>query len=410
MVDSSDPIRPNQTGLGQTELDQTGTFAHLKASERRWAWVEVNLEAIRRNLARFRRHIGSDVLIMAVVKANAYGHGAIEVARTALNSGAKYLGVSNVDEGISLRRAGIIAPIIVLSEPPQETIQALLHYQLTPAVHSAEFALAFGEAAVALDRIAPFHLKIDTGMNRVGVHYADAPDLLRTIDFHRGIQLQGVFTHFATADEVDTFEFSRQYERFMQALEEMRYMGIDPGIVHAANTAATIRYKQTHFDMVRIGIGMYGMHPSEVTKSMIELYPAMSVYARVSMVKSVQMGEGVSYGMRYRSPGNVLIGTLPLGYADGLSRELSEKMKVLLHGRRLPQVGNICMDMMMFEADQRNVAGRPAIQPQIGDEVVIVGQDQGERISLDELAEILGTINYDMACRLGERLERIYVE
>jgi len=261
-----------------------------------------------------------------------------------------------------------------------------------------------------LDRIAPFHLKIDTGMNRVGVHYADAPDLLRTIDFHRGIQLQGVFTHFATADEVDTFEFSRQYERFMQALEEMRYMGIDPGIVHAANTAATIRYKQTHFDMVRIGIGMYGMHPSEVTKSMIELYPAMSVYARVSMVKSVQMGEGVSYGMRYRSPGNVLIGTLPLGYADGLSRELSEKMKVLLHGRRLPQVGNICMDMMMFEADQRNVAGRPAIQPQIGDEVVIVGQDQGERISLDELAEILGTINYDMACRLGERLERIYVE
>jgi len=390
--------------------DLTGTFTKLSASERRWAWVEVDLEAIRRNLQRFRRHIGPDVLIMAVVKANAYGHGAVEIAKKALASGAKQLGVSNVDEGITLRRAGIMAPILVLSEPPQETIQAILHYQLTPAVHSADFALALGEAAAAIDRVADYHLKIDTGMNRVGVHYADAPDLLRTIDFHRGIQLQGVFTHFATADEVDTFEFSRQYERFLTALEEMRYMGINPGIVHAANTAATIRYKQTHFHMVRIGIGMYGLHPSPITRSMIELYPAMSVYARVSMVKPVPMGDGVSYGMRYRSPGNVLIGTLPLGYADGISRELSGKMHVLLNGARLPQVGSICMDMMMFEADQRTSASRQTIQPKVGDEVVIVGADGNQQITLDDLADLLGTINYDMACRFGERLQRVYLD
>jgi len=385
-------------------------LSSLNAPDRRWAWIEVNLEAIRRNLQRFRKHIGSDVQIMAVVKADAYGHGAIEVARTALESGAKQLAVSNVVEGVRLRRAGIMAPILVLSEPPLATIDLLLHYQLTPAVQSSEFVLALGEAASALDRVAGFHLKVDTGMNRVGIHSADAPDFLRTIDFHRGLQLQGVFTHFATADEVETYEFSRQYERFVTALEEMRYLGIDPGIVHAANTAATIRYRQAHFNMVRIGIGMYGLHPSPITRSMIELYPAMSVYARVTTVKPVPMGEGVSYGMRYRSPGNVLVGTLPLGYADGFSRELSGKMKVLLRGRKLPQIGTICMDTMMFEADQRSSPGRAPILPVVGEEAVIVGQDGNERITMEELADILGTINYDIACRLGSRLERIYVE
>jgi len=382
----------------------------LEAPDRRWAWLEIDLDAIRRNLQRFRRHVGPDVLIMAVVKADGYGHGAVQVARTALASGAKLLGVANVDEGIALRKAGIIAPILVLSQPPAATIGLILHYQLTPAIDTAEFALALGEAAAAMDRVAPFHLKIDTGMNRVGVHYADAPDLLRTIDFHSGLQLQGVFTHFATADEVETFEFGRQYDRFLTALEEMRYLGIDPGIVHAANTAATIRYKQAHFDMVRIGIGMYGLHPSKVTQPLMELRPAMNLYARIVKVKPVPMGEGVSYGLRYRSPGNVLIATLPLGYADGFARELSGKIDVLLHGRRLPQVGTICMDMMMFEADQRAKAGKQTIQPQVGEEVVLVGQDGSEEITLDELAELLGTINYDMACRLGMRLERIYVD
>jgi alanine racemase len=396
--------------VGQILQAQAEALTADNAPERRWAWLEINLEAIRRNLQRFRRYIGPDVLMLAVVKADAYGHGAVDVARTALSSGAKYLGVSNVDEGVTLRRAGIIAPIIVLSQPPPSTIGLILHYKLTPAVQSYEFALALGEAAASLDRIAPYHLKVDTGMNRVGVHYADAPDLLRTIDFHKGIQLQGVFTHFATADEVETYEFGRQYDRFVHALEEMRYLGINPGIVHAANTAATIRYRKSHFDMVRVGIGMYGLHPSALTRSMIDLYPAMSLYARVTMVKPVPMGEGVSYGMRYRSPGNVLVGTLPLGYADGMARELSGKIDVLLRGRRLPQVGSICMDMMMFEADQRPAVNRPPIQPAVGDEVTIVGLDGDERISLDDLAELLGTINYDMACRLGMRLKRIYVE
>ncbi|MDR0309097.1 MAG: alanine racemase [Coriobacteriales bacterium] len=380
----------------------------LPVSDRRWAWLEIDLEAIRQNLRRFRRIVGPDVMIMAVVKADGYGHGAAEVARTALNSGAKMLGVSNIDEGIALRESGIVAPVLVLAEPPISTVEALVRYHLIPTVYSMEFALAYGEASSAADQIGPYHLKVDTGMNRVGIHYSDAGDFLRTLDFHKGLQLQGVFTHFATADEADTIEFTQQYDRFHEALDNIRYMGIKPGIVHAANTAAAIRYRNSHFHMVRIGIGMYGLHPSNLTKQVLTLQPAMSLHARINFVKPVPMGEGVSYGLRYRSPGNVLIGTLPLGYADGIARELSGRIQILYQGQRLQQVGTICMDMMMFEADQRPLLKRTPVKPQVGEEVVIVGKSGDEEISLDEIAALLGTINYDVACRFGMRLDRVY--
>ncbi|MDR2197588.1 MAG: alanine racemase [Coriobacteriales bacterium] len=382
----------------------------LVASDRRWAWVEINREAIRHNLKRFRRHLGPDVRIMAIVKADAYGHGAEEVARIALTTGATCLGVASVDEGVRLRLAGIGAPILVLTEPPIQAIELLLHHQLIPAVYNRAFALALGEMADANGRPAPFHLKIDTGMNRVGIHHSDAADFLRQISFHRGLELQGTFTHFATADEVDTYEFGRQLERFSVALETIRYMGMNPGIVHAANTSAALRYRQAHFDMVRVGIGMYGLYPSRAAQGLIELHPAMSVHARVNCLKAVPMGEGVSYSFTYRSPGNVQIATIPLGYGDGLSRVLSNHMEVLCKGRRLPQVGTICMDMTMFEINQRQSLKTPRVDVQLGDEVVIVGNSGQERIALDDLARSLGTINYELACRFGLRLERVYTE
>jgi alanine racemase len=380
------------------------------APERRWAWVEIDREAIRYNLKRFRRTLGPDVKMLAVVKADGYGHGAVESARVALSTGAAILGVSSVDEGIELRRAGIAAPILILAEPPIEAIPLVLQHQLISAIYNMEFALALGETASAQGRVSPYHLKIDTGMNRVGVHHSDAGDFLRTISFHRGLELQGVFTHFATADDVDTYEFRRQLERFDQALAVIRYMGVDPGIVHAANTSAAIRYKQAHYDMVRLGIGIYGLHPSEVTKQMIELRPAMSVRARVSFLKAVPVGEGVSYSHTYRSPGNVLIATLPIGYGDGLSRVLSNRMDVLINGRRLPQVGNICMDMMMVEINQRSSALNPRTKIELGDEAIIVGKSGNESITLDDMAKMIGTINYELACRFGLRLDRVFVD
>jgi alanine racemase len=379
-------------------------------TERRWAWVEVDCEAIRHNLKRFRRHLGPDVRIMAVVKADAYGHGAPEIARVALATGATFLGVSNVDEGVQLRNSGIAAPILILSEPPIEAIPLLLRHQLISTVYNREFALALGELADAHGRPAPFHLKVDTGMNRVGVHYSDAPDFLRQISFHRGLELQGVFTHFATADDIDTFEFKKQLSHFEQTLETIRYMGLDPGIVHAANTAATLRYKQSHFDMVRVGLGLYGLYPSEVTRNILELHPAMSVHARVNYLKTVPMGEGVSYSFSYRSPGNVLIATIPIGYGDGLSRILSNRMQVLCKGRRLPQVGTICMDMTMLEVNQRQSLKTPRVDVQIGDEIILIGESEGDWITLDDMARALGTITHELACGFGQRLERVYVE
>ena len=390
--------------------------AMLLPWERRWAWAEIDREAIRTNLKTMRKHIGSGTMILAVVKADAYGHGAVEVAQVALSAGSKYLGVASVAEGMKLRQAGIKAPIIILSEPPIASIKALLHYDLIPAVFTMEFALALGETAAANGVIAPFHLKVDTGMNRIGVHYTDAGDFLRTISFHEGLELQGTFTHFATADTADSFSFKTQMDRFYHALENIRYMGMDPGIVHAANSAAAIRYKRSHYDMVRLGIVTYGLHPSSLTREFVHLEPAMSIHARVNALKQVPLGEGVSYGLTYHSPGGVAIATIPLGYADGLSRVFSNKIDVLVDGHRYPQVGTICMDMCMFEvrtrpdiSSVRNAqlsAGRRPVE--YGDEVIVVGKSGNQEITLDELAAQMGTINYDLACMFGQRLERAY--
>lgn len=398
----------------QTQIDYT---IPRVPHERRWAWVEIDREAIRTNLKNMRKHIGPDTIILTVVKADGYGHGAVETARVALGAGAKYLGVSNVIEGVELRQAGIDAPIIILSEPPITSVRTILHNDLIPAVFTIEFALALGEAASALGVIAPFHLKVDTGMNRVGVHYTDAGDFLRTLSFHEGLELQGTFTHFATADTSDTFSFRNQLDRFEHALENIRYMGMEPGLVHAANSAAAIRFKESHYDMVRIGIAGYGLHPSELTRDLIKLYPAMGVYARITALKQVPLGEGVSYGLSYRSPGAVEIATIPLGYGDGLSRSLSNKMNVLVDGYVYPQVGAICMDMCMFEINNRpDISNLRSAQlsaerkpVEYGSEVVVVGKSGDKEIPIEDLATQMGTINYDMACMFGRRLERLYI-
>ncbi|MDR2672313.1 MAG: alanine racemase [Coriobacteriales bacterium] len=388
----------------------------IEPHQRRWAWAQIDREAISQNLKTLRKHIGPDSMILTVVKADGYGHGAVEVAKVAMRSGSKYLGVASVCEGIELRRAGIDAPIIILAEPPIDSIAEILHYDLVPALYTSEFALALGERADAAGCVAPYHLKIDSGMNRIGVHYSDAGDFLRSLAFHRGLELQGCFTHFATADTMDTLGLKMQQERFEQALETIRYMGMDPGIVHAANSAAAIRYKHTRYDMVRLGISVYGLHPSKLTKDLIKLRPAMSVRARVNSIKPVPLGEGVSYGFNYRSPGGVLIATIPIGYGDGLSRVLSDRIDILVDGYAYPQVGTICMDMCMFEVSQRqdisNIrqaqlsAARPSVE--FGSEAIIIGRSGEQEISMDDIAEKMGTISYDLACMFGLRLERVY--
>jgi alanine racemase len=268
-------------------------------------------------------------------------------------------------------------------------------------LYSAEFAAALSGAAAAQQRLATFHLKVDTGMNRIGVRAEDAADFVESLRGLPGIAMEGTFTHFATADVPGDWEFERQLERFNDTIAEFRRRGIEPGIVHAANSAATILHPETHFDMVRCGIATYGLHPDPVTHGRIALEPAMSVKARVSRVARLQMGEGVSYGMTWHAASPTTVATLPIGYADGIRRSLSNTMHVLIGGQLCRQVGRVCMDQLMVEVPR-------GLDVSVGDEAVLIGHQGDAELTLEGMAALAGTIDYEVACGLGVRLTRVY--
>ena len=367
----------------------------MEWSER--CWAEVDLGALRRNYRQLRQRLSPGGKYLAVVKADAYGHGAVQVAKTALNSGAEYLGVATVDEAIALREAFVNAPVLVLGEPPATAIPLLLAYKIMPSVYTAEFAIRYGEAADAMGLRAPFHLKVNTGMNRIGVRWDEAAEFARQISFHRALDLEGTFTHFATADCPGTIDFDRQVKRFAEAVNALRASGINPGIVHAANSAAAIRYPEVQLDMVRLGISLYGFYPCPEAYPLIDLKPAMAVKARITEVKTVPVGEGVSYGLHYRSPGAVKVCTLPIGYADGLHRTLSNRWQVWTPWGTAPIVGRICMDMCMAD-----LTGLPQVRE--GGEVEVYGIHN----SVNDAARLAGTISYELTCAVSRRVPRVY--
>jgi len=369
---------------------------------RRFAWTEVSPSAIARNVRTLKRLTAPGTLFMAVVKADGYGHGALEAARAALGAGADRLGVATLEEAATLRDAGITAPLHLLSEPPVSGAGLAVELDVIPAVTTLEFATAFSREASKAGRLARYHLKVDSGMSRIGVRAEEAPDMAVRLAALPSVEMEGVFTHFATADVPGDWEFDRQVERFSRAIEQMKNERIKPPIVHAANSAATILHPETHFGMVRCGIAVYGLHPAPSTYGTIDLAPAMAVKARVSFVKRIGLGEGVSYGFTYHASGPTTIATLPLGYADGVHRAASNRFEVLLGGRRCPQVGRVCMDQFMVEVP-------PGVVIAQGDEAVIVGEQRGERIVMDELANVAGTINYELACGFALRLDRTVV-
>lgn len=370
-------------------------------TDNRWAWTRIETAAIGRNVRTLKSLTRPGTLFMAVVKADGYGTGSVRAARAALGGGADRLGVATVDEAVVLREAGLSAPIQLLSEPPETAISAILSHSLIPTVTTREFAVALGKAGAAHGVEMPYHLKIDSGMHRIGVHAEDAAEFARGLNDFPGLTHQGTFTHFATADVPGDWDMQRQIQRFTDALAEMRTEGVDPGIVHAANSPATILYPETHFDMVRCGIAIYGLHPAPSTRGVIELEPARSVLARVSYVKRIGMGDGVSYGLTWQAAAPTVIATIPLGYADGVHRVSSNGMAVLIGGQRCRQVGRICMDQFMVEVPRGLTVSR-------GDEVVLVGAQGSESITLDDLADSASTINYELSCSFGARLERVY--
>ncbi len=356
--------------------------------------VEVDLEAVRHNVRTIKPE---GVELMAVVKADGYGHGVVPVAAAALDAGASWLGVALVEEGIDLRDAGIDAPILVLSEFPRGSEKEALANDLTPTLYTAEGIRALAEAARSLGRSTRVHVKLDTGMHRVGLWPPeDAPAFVREL-LGSGLSLEGLWTHFATS-EADPETTRAQLGRLLAAAEALAAEGIRPRYVHAANSAATLLHPETHLDLVRPGAAVYGLAAGPGLDR--TLRPAMTLRSAVTMVKRLPAGERVSYGHRYRLERDATIATVPVGYEDGYPRLLSSRAEVLVGGRRHRVAGTVTMDQLLVDCERDPVAP--------GDEVVLIGRQGDERITAEELADLIGTIGYEIATAISERVPREY--
>lgn len=369
-----------------------------KAARPYATWVEVDLQAIRENVRWVVKHSGTDV--MAIVKADGYGHGSIAVARAALQGGATWLGVARLEEALELRQAGFQAPILLLGYLSNAQTEYAIRSDLSITVWTSEQIKEVNQQAERLGRKALVHLKIDSGMGRIGAQPQQAKALAQQIAQAKHLIWEGVFTHFARADEADPNPTNRQLERFHQALEEMRPYFPTSLRIHAANSAATLTRREAIFDMVRLGIAMYGLHPSPTCPLPAAFKPALSWKTVLSHVKTVPPGEGISYGHIYITQSTERIGTLPVGYADGLRRWQGNV--ALVRGKKVPVIGRVCMDQCMVRLDDVSDA-------EIGDEVVLIGKQGDQQITAEEVANIWGTINYEVVCGIGKRVPRIYL-
>jgi alanine racemase len=363
----------------------------------------ISLPSFHHNLDVVRNYIGPRPAIMAVVKANAYGHGVEVLAHEALHAGASMLGVARVQEAIELRRAGIDVPILVFELPPADQIGTALFHQLTLTVSTPEGAAQVSATAERIRQRAVVHAKVDTGMTRLGFHYQDAAPLLAAVAKLPGISLEGVYSHFATSDEEDLIFARTQLDRFLVVVEELKRLGVNVAIRHMANSGAIIALPESHLDMVRPGIMLYGYAPRPGMVQKYPLQPVMSLVSRIALVKTVAAGVAVSYGRRYYTPGTTRIATVPIGYADGYSRLLTNKATALINGIRYPVVGTICMDQLMVDLGPEGGGSE-------GDRVVLIGSSGKESINADDIAALLGTISYEVTCLITKRVPRVFVE
>ena len=369
---------------------------------RRPVWAEVDLDAIRHNAAWLSALVAPSKLC-AVVKAFGYGHGPVRVAEAALSGGAAWLAVATVEEGVQLRQAGITEPVLLLSEPVPGAMADVIAWSLTPTLYTAE-GVAAAARAVASYGTGPLsvHVKVDTGMHRVGAHPAEAIELARIAAAEPGLRLEGLMTHLAVADEPEDPYTERQLAAFRAVVDELAAGGIVPPMLHAANSAGALAFPEARLDMVRCGIALYGLAPATaLIASCKPLRPAMALKARVSYAKTVEAGERVSYGLRYRLERAGTVATVPIGYADGVPRRLAEAGgQVLIGGHRHPIAGSVTMDQITVDC------GDGEVKP--GDEVVLLGRQGGEQITAWEWAERLETIAYEVVCGVSSRVPRDY--
>lgn len=373
------------------------------------SWAEINLDHIAWNVRRIRQSVRRSCEIMGVVKADAYGHGVDQIVPVLLANGVSRLAVSMLDEAIQLRQSGITVPILVLSYTDPRRAPEILNHKITQTVYSRDLAQALSDAAAELGCDARIHIKVDTGMGRVG--FLAGYDAIKDITWIRELPriiIEGLYTHFATADELDTAYTWQQFELFMSISRELDRIGLSIPIKHVCNSAATMRFPGMHLDMVRPGLILYGMVPPGCPDAWPDLHPAMSLKSSIILAKDVPPGNSISYGRMFTTERPSRIATIPIGYADGYSRRLSGRASALVHGCRLPIVGRICMDTCMV--DTTDLPDPPA---RVGDEVVLFGEQVTEGksawITVDEMADWMETINYEVTCLIGRRVPRAYI-
>ena len=369
------------------------------------SWADISLDNLQHNYQELRKHIPSETRFLGVVKADAYGHGAVPISRHLRELGAQFLAVSNIEEAAQLRYAGIRGPILILGYTPVKHAEDLAKMGLRQEVHSLEYAQALNEQLKGLHRRVRVHLKLDTGMSRLGFFAYDHPEILDQLKIVAGLEnllIEGVFTHFPVADSLNPSDeaFTRkQFHRFMEMISAMNACGIQPEIRHCCNSGGTILYPEYALDMVRPGIATYGVHPSAELAHRIELKPVMSLHSTIFQIRDYEPDISVSYGRAYTTSRRERIAVVGIGYADGLSRSFSGKISFRLHGKTVPQVGRICMDMCMV--DISNVP-----EARVGDTITVFGENQG----VEALADQLNTIPYEILCGINKRIPRIFLD
>jgi alanine racemase len=366
-------------------------------------WAEIDLDALANNVREIRRLTNTRAQVMAIVKANAYGHGAVQVSRVALGNGAGWLGVAMLQEALELRQQGIGAPILILGYTPDEDVEDVVANNISQTVFTREAALALAAAAHKLGLKARIHIKIETGMGRIGFPATtETVELIARLSRLPDLEVEGIYTHFATSD-ADQDYTGQQFMKLQQVIKHLAAEGVFIRWQHCANSPSVIDLPYTHLDLVRPGIILYGLYPSAgVRHDLISLKPVLSLKARVSFVKEVAAGSSIGYGRTYRAESQTRIATIPIGYADGYARLLSNKADVLIRGRRASVAGRVCMDQVMVD-----VGRIPGVEA--GDEAVLIGRQGAEEISADEMAAHIGTISYEVFTRISERVPRLYV-
>ena len=372
-------------------------------------WADISLDNLEHNYRTLREHVGKGPRFLGVVKADSYGHGAVQVSRTLEELGAEYLAVSNLEEAIQLRRGGVGLPVLILGYTPPEYAPDEAEMSITQEVHGLQYAKDLNKALEGTGRKLTVHLKIDTGMTRLGF-FADQPEqtLAALVEVAQlpNLYIEGVFMHFCVSDskKPEDVAFTKlQHERFVNMLDLMKSKGIEPEIRHCCNSGATILRPEYAMDMIRPGVATYGFHPSPDTVGEIDLRPMMSLHTSIAQIRTIAAGKSISYGRTYTTPEDKLVAVLPIGYADGLSRLLSNRVTFRICGKEAPVVGRICMDQCMID-----VSDIPDVKR--GDEVTIIGRDGDEVISATDIADRMNTINYEITCLIGKRVPRVYIK